>query len=190
MESVTVRADARSNRDQILAAALIAFREKGIDVPMKEIADLAGVGVGTLYRHFPDRDAVLTAIAHPYLADLAARAATARAEEPTAWTALARFLHECAQARLGALAAALEPTLHTCIRNNPELTEIRAAVVDHLTAMTDAAHAEGTLRTDVGTADIANLMTVQIYARAGENTAEATRRVVDLILDGLRTAPG
>lgn len=60
MAAETLRADARGNRDQIVAAALVLFRDKGIDVSMKEVADHAGVGVGTLYRRFPDRDALIS----------------------------------------------------------------------------------------------------------------------------------
>ncbi|WP_040783337.1 TetR/AcrR family transcriptional regulator [Nocardia pneumoniae] len=183
-----MRADAQSNRDQILAAALIAFRERGIDVPMKEIADRAGVGVGTLYRRFPDRDALLSAIAQPYLTDLAERAATARREEPTAWAALSRFLRECALARLGALAGAVEPALHARIQADPRLTETRSTIIDLIAAMTTEAQAEGALRPDVTAADIARLMTVQIYTRPGEDADAATRRVIELLLDGLRSS--
>ncbi|RMI31795.1 TetR/AcrR family transcriptional regulator [Nocardia stercoris] len=175
----TLRADARSNRDQILAAALILFREQGIDVAMKEIADRAGVGVGTLYRRFPDRDTLIAAAAHAHLADLAERAATIRREAPDNWSALCRFLRDCAEMRLGALASAIEPALHQRIKADPTLVDARSAVVDHVTAMTVAAQADGALRADIDPQDIFRLMTVQIYG-------EGLDRVVDIMLDGLR----
>ncbi|MBO0883633.1 MAG: helix-turn-helix transcriptional regulator, partial [Mycobacterium sp.] len=75
-----MRADARGNRDQILVAAQIVFRERGIDVPMKDIADCAGVGVGTLYRHFPDRTALITGAGLAYLTGLAAMVEAAQEE--------------------------------------------------------------------------------------------------------------
>src|SRR5690606_40530256 len=57
-----LRADARRNRDRIIAAARTAFAEQGTDVPMEEIACAAGVGAGTLYRRFPDRDSLILAV--------------------------------------------------------------------------------------------------------------------------------
>ncbi|WP_041259654.1 helix-turn-helix domain-containing protein [Pseudofrankia inefficax] len=79
-----LRADARRNRDRIIATAKLAFADDGPDVPMEEIARLAGVGVGTLYRRFPDRDALVVAVVRDSLATALARARTAvaEAEEP------------------------------------------------------------------------------------------------------------
>lgn len=184
--SEELRADARSNRDQIVAAAQVVFRELGVDVSMKQIADRAGVGVGTLYRRFPDRAALITAAAHAYLSGLADLAATARGEEARAWPALCRFLRECAELRLGATASALEPTLHADVRNIPGLAGIRARVADHVVAMTAQAQAEGDLRPDVEAADIAKLMTLQIYVMPDESYSKAVARTMDIVLDGLR----
>jgi AcrR family transcriptional regulator len=181
-----LRADARSNRDQILAAAQIVFREQGVEVSMKEIADRAGVGVGTLYRRFPDRAALITAAAHSYLSGLAEMAATARREESRAWPALCRLLRECAELRLGAMASALEPTLHADIRSDPALTEVRAQVAEHVVAMTAQAQAEGDLRPDIGARELAQLMTLQIYVFPEESYSDAVGRTVEIMLDGLR----
>jgi AcrR family transcriptional regulator len=182
------RADARNNRDQIIAATLVAFREEGVDVPMKAVADRAGVGVGTLYRHFPDRDALISAVAHSYLADLAQTAATAWREEVDAWSALCRFLHECAERRVGGLAAAIEPNLHAEIQADPRLLEVRGKVVDLVERMTEQAKASGAMRDDVEMEEVATLMTLQIYTRSNESYTEAVRRVVEIVLDGLRAA--
>lgn len=184
--SEELRADARSNRDQILAAAQIVFREQGVEVSMKQIADRAGVGVGTLYRRFPDRAALITGAAHAYLSGLAELAATARREEARAWPALCRCLRECAELRLGAMASAIEPPLHADIRSHPGLIDIRARVADHVVAMTAQAQAEGDLRPDVDARDIAKLMTLQIYVLADESYSEAVARTMDIVLDGLR----
>ncbi|MFD0365212.1 TetR/AcrR family transcriptional regulator [Nocardia sp. GCM10030253] len=184
------RADARNNRDQIIAATLVTFREQGIDVPMKEIADRAGVGVGTLYRHFPDRDALIAATAHSYLADLARTAATCWQEEVDAWPALRRFLHECAERKVGGLAAAIEPSLHAEIQADPGLREVRGKIVDLVARMTEQAKASGVVRADIRTEDVAALMTLQIYTRSNESYAEAVHRVVEIVLDGLRAPPG
>ncbi|WP_045879959.1 helix-turn-helix domain-containing protein [Pseudofrankia sp. DC12] len=72
-----LRADARRNRDRIIATAKLAFADDGPDVPMEEIARLAGVGVGTLYRRFPDREALVLAVVRDSLATALARARTA-----------------------------------------------------------------------------------------------------------------
>ncbi|MBF6173346.1 TetR/AcrR family transcriptional regulator [Nocardia blacklockiae] len=181
-----LRADARSNRDQILAAAQIVFREQGVDVPMKEIADQAGVGVGTLYRRFPDRGALISAAAQAYLQALADLAATAAREEAGAWPALRRFLRECAELRLGATAAAIEPALHADIRADPQLSGIRAGVAEQVARLTAQAQVDGELRTDVDAQDVARLMTLQIYVRPDESYEQAVRRTMDIVLDGLR----
>ncbi|MBB5913507.1 AcrR family transcriptional regulator [Nocardia transvalensis] len=181
-----LRADARSNRDQILAAAQTVFREQGVDVPMKEIADRAGVGVGTLYRRFPDRGALISAAAQAYLQSLADLAATARAEEDRAWPALRRFLRECAELRLGATASAIEPALHADIRADPGLTDIRANVSEQVARLTAQAQVDGDLRTDVDAQDVSRLMTLQIYVRPDESYDRAVQRTMDIVLDGLR----
>jgi AcrR family transcriptional regulator len=97
-----LRADARANRDHVLTAARELFATRGAGVSMKDIADRAGVGVGTLYRRFPDRDALISAAAEAQLSDLAAMLEAARREERTAWLALRRFLHACIDRGIGA----------------------------------------------------------------------------------------
>ncbi|WP_198036868.1 TetR/AcrR family transcriptional regulator [Nocardia sp. BMG51109] len=181
-----LRADARSNRDQILAAAEVVFREQGVDVPMKEIADRAGVGVGTLYRRFPDRGALISAAARSYIGALAELAATARDEEDRAWLALCRFLRECAESRLGATASAIEPALQADTRADPGLTDIRASVAEQVARLTAQAQVDGDLRTDVDAQDVSRLMSLQIYTRPDEPYAAAVRRTMDILLDGLR----
>ena len=184
-----MRSDARSNRDQILAAAKIVFREQGVDAPMKEIADRAGVGVGTLYRRFPDRTTLITATGHAYLSDLAEMAEMARREETGAWSTLCRLLGECAELRLGALASALEPTLlYDELHRDPQLTAIRGRVAEQVIAITTQAQADGDLRVDVDPRDIAHLMTLQIYARPDESYPDAVRRTMKIVVDGLRAS--
>ncbi|MVU79656.1 TetR family transcriptional regulator [Nocardia sp. ET3-3] len=181
-----LRADARSNRDQILAAAQLVFREQGVNVSMKDIADAAGVGVGTLYRRFPDRGALISAAAHSYLSALADLAATAERESIDAFDAISRLLRECAELRLGALAAAVEPALHTDIKADSTLIEVRTSIADRIARLTTRAHAEGTLRPDVTPADLSRLMTLQIYATPDESYPTAVNRILDLLFDGLR----
>ncbi|WP_067699057.1 TetR/AcrR family transcriptional regulator [Nocardia jejuensis] len=181
-----LRADARSNRDQILNAALAVFRERGTDVPMKEIAERAGVGVGTLYRRFPDRDALLIATARAHLQRLADLAATAWREERTAWLGMRRFLRECVEMQLGAQSSAIGPSVHQAMHADPRLLDMRAGVVDLVRRMTARAQADGDLRTDIGPDDVALLMTVQVYTRENESYTDAVDRVMTIMMDGLR----
>jgi AcrR family transcriptional regulator len=185
-----LRADARRNRQQIVTAALALFREQGIDVPMEEIAARAGVGTGTLYRRFPNRDALIWATAHESLRSQVVMAETAMREEPGAWPALCRFLRESAELRHGALAAAIEPALHTAIQADPELHGTRQSLIDLIEAMTAQARADGALRADVGREEVGLLMTLQIYTPPQADRDAAMSRVVDILLDGLRATPG
>jgi AcrR family transcriptional regulator len=181
-----LRADARANRDQILAAAQALFTERGADVPIKDIADRAGVGVGTLYRRFPDRDSLISAMGHAYLAGLLHALESAERDEDSAWPALARFVGECIRNSLGGLAAALEPGLHARIQRDPRLVDVRTALGEAIVRLIQQAQADGDLRRDVDPQDVALLMTVQIYTRPEQSHADAVARVLAIILDGLR----
>ncbi|MEU6560827.1 TetR/AcrR family transcriptional regulator [Nocardia nova] len=181
-----LRADARGNRDQILLTALEVFAERGTDVPMKYLADRAGVGVGTLYRRFPDRDALLIATARAHLNRLADMVETAVAEEPTAWAALCRFLRDCLILRLGALADAIEPAVHAMVRSEPRVGEVRARVTDAVADMVGRAQQDGDLRADVDADVLGLLLTTRLHTRPGESAAAAVDRVLPILVDGLR----
>jgi hypothetical protein len=90
--------------------------------------------------------------------------------------------------RLGALQSAIEPRLHDEIRAAPELREARQQLLDLIERITAGAQAEGAMRPDIGAGDVGLLMTVQIYAPPHLPDEQATRRVVDIMLDGMRTS--
>jgi hypothetical protein len=119
---------------------------------------------------------------------LAEAAQAAWREEGEAWPALARFLRECVAAGLGAMAAALEPSLHALLRADPELAAARARVAEVIALLTERAKADGTLRADIGVRDIALLMTVQLYVGPDDSRADAVDRVTAVLLAGLRPA--
>jgi len=179
-----VRADARHNRDQIIAAARALFLDKGLHPPMEEIARRAGVGVGTLYRHFPDRATLVQAVAEDTLQRLADSARAAQEEEPDAWGALSRFLHECREYQLGWLQSLLGAPQHEAISADPRLRAPRQALAGLVQQMTDRAHAEGALRHDVSAADIGTLMALQAPPHP-----QVPARIMQVILDGLRMPP-
>ncbi|KAA9380482.1 TetR/AcrR family transcriptional regulator [Microbispora cellulosiformans] len=185
-----LRADARRNRDLIVTAARELFLEQNVDVPLEEVARRAGVGVGTLYRRFPDRDALLRAVGEESLRRLADLVETAGREEPDAWHALCRFLRGAVALRLGVLAAKLDPLLHQRLRVGADLREIRQGVVAAVLRLTERAQADGALRPDIGPGDIALLMTLHVYTPPAVPGEEALARMVEIMLDGLRADRG
>src|SRR6201999_4016536 len=150
-----LRADAKRNRDQILAGARELMVNQGVGVPMEEIARHAGVGVGTLYRRFPDRVALLRALSVHTVEDMTDLARTALRSEPDAWTALSRFIRECVALRLGALRSIVDPQLHTALQHSGEVRSAREDLLSIVEQMIDAAQRDGSMRTDVGVVDVA-----------------------------------
>ena len=93
-QATRLRADARRNQEQVLQAARDLFVERGIDCPLEEIARRAGVGIGTLYRRFGDRDALVRAVLVDALELARASAEAALAEGGDGLDGLARYLRE------------------------------------------------------------------------------------------------
>jgi AcrR family transcriptional regulator len=183
-----LRADARRNRDQIIAAARRIFSAEGSDVPMEEIARAAGVGVGTLYRRFPDRDALIGAVARDNFGRVLTEARAASAEEPTAWDALVRFLRQSQELKLS-VQLAMVSRAASAIAEEALTNEFRRALLAELDLVVHAAQAEGSLRKDIDTGDVAVLFALllrQITNRSGEAARLTQERSMVLMLDGLR----
>lgn len=188
-----LRADARRNRDQIIAAAKTAFAELGPDVPMEEIARRAGVGVGTLYRRFPDREALIRAVAQQNFGAVLDDARAATAEEPTAWAALVRLMGRSRDLRLSVRLAVLSPRAWVAIRDDPQTRQFRDGIMAVLDELVRGAQAEGMLRADVGSGDVAALVSLllrRVPAADDEMAELILERALVLILDGLRAHPG
>jgi AcrR family transcriptional regulator len=166
-----MRADARRNRDRILAAAYQAIAERGAEAPMELIARRAGVGVGTLYRRFPDRSTLLAALAEQYAHELLDSLDDAIAAEPDAWTAIRAFVGYSVEKGRGAIAAALAGT------SEPRA---RQALVERLDELVRQAQSDGAMRSDVGTADLMELLNV-FACQPGV----IPERFLALMLDGL-----
>lgn len=187
-----LRADARRNRGQIIAAAKAMFTEDGPEVPMEEIARRAGVGVGTLYRRFPDRDALIRAVAQDNFAQVLAEAEAAESEEPTAWEALVRLLSRSRALRLSVQLALLSAQAWTIMRDDPQTQRFRDEIMAVLARIVAGAQREGELRPDVGAGDVAVLVSLLLKRMpAPQDSADlVTDRVLTLMLDGLRARPG
>ena len=188
-----LRADARRNRDQIIAAAKAAFAEHGPDVPMEEIARRAGVGVGTLYRRFPDRETLIRAVAQENFGTVLDDARAAAAEEPTAWDALVRLMGRSRDLRLSVRLAVLSPPAWATIRDDPRTMQFREGIVAVIDDLVRRAQADGVLRTDIGAGDVAAIVSLLLHRIpvADDETAELIlERALIVILDGLRANPG
>jgi AcrR family transcriptional regulator len=176
-----MRADAQRNRDQIVAAARVLFITNGVDTPMEEVAKGAGVGVGTLYRRFPDRGALMDAVTVDVFQRLAGMIAQARQEEPSAWDALRRFLREWAEFRLGLLQDPLCSGMPQALQVNAELREVRTRWLELFEQTVREAQDAGALRRDVGLTEIATFMNLLIR----DEQTETSSRILALMLDGL-----
>ncbi len=190
MESINVRgmrADARRNRERILAAARDVFVHQGPDAPLDAIAAAAGVGIGTLYRRFPDRRALVRAVVLDVLGLAAEEARLALAEEPDAFQALARYLHRALDLRISAVMPAL---LEHIPPDDEEIVSIRTRSWGLFQQLVDQAHAAGTLRSDATFADIGMLLVRLARPLPGPIPRDLDNRLahrhLELLLDGLR----
>lgn len=179
-----LRADAARNREKLLDAAVSVFAEQGSDAPLEAVARRAGVGIGTLYRHFPTRDALVEAayraeVAH--LADAAPELLADHAPDEALALWLDRFV-EYAAAKRGMKAA-----LHAMSATRENFFDgTKVQITGALTTLLDAAHEAGTIRDDVEPADIMRA-TSAIWAMTDDaDWQRNARKLLGLLMDGLR----
>ena len=180
-----LRRDAQRNRDRILAATRAAFQERGLDVGVDEIASRAGVGMGTLYRHFPTKDALIDAIVDARFAELTAAAEHALAADD-AWEGFHAFLSAAIHLQL--TDRGFKDALAARGRDERRVKAARRklyAVIDQLVAR---GHAEGALRPDIATPDVNVLLwaTARIAERTADVAPEQVGRFLEIYLAGLR----
>ncbi|HEU0031197.1 MAG TPA: helix-turn-helix domain-containing protein [Kofleriaceae bacterium] len=173
------RADARRNRAHVLEVARAAFASDGTALPMDELARRAGVGVGTLYRHFPTKEALLSAIVAERITTVAAHARDlAHAADPGAafFDLLRRMAREGTDKRdlVDALAGA-GIDVRTSVAGPSRA--LRTALI----ALLRRAQAAGSVRTDVTVDDILALLAALAFA-----SRRGSARSLDVVLDGLR----
>jgi AcrR family transcriptional regulator len=189
-EGRPLRSDARQNRDRILAAAREAFVELGPGAPLEEIARRAGTGIATLYRRFPDRQALMHAVVVDALTRTLAEIRRAAAEESDAFAALARYLHRALDIRVAAVIPAL---LQVVTLDDEETNAVREPGVTLLQELIETAKREGALRADVTFADIGTLLVRLSRPLPGGFTHEQNdalaHRHLDLLINGLRAVP-
>ena len=177
------RADARANRDKLVAAARELFTERGTSAPLEDIAERAGVGIGTLYRHFPTRKALLEAV---YVDEVEAMAQSAAdlAELPP-WEALSQWLHR--YVGFAATKRALNEALMETDPNSDVLLTCRTAITTAGTTLVERAQQAGVVRPDAQFVDVVRM--VGAIALVPTEDDAQKQRLLDLALDGLRYQP-
>jgi AcrR family transcriptional regulator len=180
-----MRSDALKNRQRILDAAAAVFADQGVSVPIDVVAERAGVGVGTLYRHFPTKEALFEAIVESKIEDLAV-AAKAAAEAPDPGPAFFGFI------RLLASEAAVKADIFDVLDSAG--IDIKSRIAEHAKALEAAldqllarAARCGEVRSDVVAEDVLGLVVGTCHGahRVGRST-EATMRLIGILCAGLR----
>ncbi|MCD0450794.1 TetR/AcrR family transcriptional regulator [Actinocorallia sp. API 0066] len=185
MSSRPLRRDAERNRQRVLDAAQRAFAERGVETTLEEVARAAGVGIGTVYRRFPSRDALVEAVFERQLGCLVRLSDEALAE-PDPWTGLTGFLHTIAVDHLtdrGLREITLAPT-----SGEDRLSRVFAALVPPAERLLDRARTAGVVRPDVEIGDL--VLAMLAVADVAEHTRHAPGRpwlrYHALVLEGLR----
>ncbi|MEV4217135.1 helix-turn-helix domain-containing protein [Nonomuraea sp. NPDC049725] len=173
------RTDAERNRDRVLEAARALFAESGHDVQMSEVARAAGVGVGTLYRKFPTREALIEAVADHWAAELA-EAARRFAGDPD--HGLARYLRHVGEVLAGdrGMSEVIERAMGSAEPRGETREELLAAIAE----LIGLARERGTVGPEVTAADVN--MVICGLAAVIRNAAGDWRRYVEVSLGGLR----
>ncbi|GGJ23248.1 TetR/AcrR family transcriptional regulator [Streptomyces brasiliensis] len=180
------RADALRNRERIVSAAREMLVEYGLYVPLDEIARRAGVGNATLYRNFPDRDALVREVVCSVMDRTVRAAEQALADGGDAFEALEYFVHACADERISALCPMISSTFD---KHHPDLEAARERVELLVEELMDRAKASGLLRTDIGVGDVMVAVAQLSRPPAGAPWFSVDRfvhRHLQLFLDGLR----
>jgi AcrR family transcriptional regulator len=181
------RADAQRNVDALLKAARAVFDTSGVDAPAKEITDLAGVGVGTLYRHFPQRSDLVKAVVETGI-DAVAEAAPALSAAFEPAEALTRWIDRFTE--LLGTKRGLASALHS---GDPAFAGLPDYFLQRLgptlSALLDAAAAEGAIRGDIGADDLLYAI-AQLCQPVPGRGPEHGRRIVGVLVDGLRCGGG
>jgi AcrR family transcriptional regulator len=181
-----LRVDAERNRSRIVEAAQAEFAEHGLDVPLEDVAEHAGVGIATLYRRFSTRDELIAACFERRVAEYA-KAAEEALEAPDGWSGFCQYVE-----RVCAMQAADRGLKDVLTRSFPEARRLeahRSRGYAMALQLIERAQAEGTLRSDFVFEDLALLLmgNAGVVQGAGNAAPDAWKRFVAVILDGFRS---
>ena len=186
VDTKALRSDARRNREQLVASAHELFAASGLDVSVEEITRHAGVGMGTLYRHFPTKEDLIDAVLEDAFADLL-DAAKEAAEAEDAWAGLTSFLERALAEHVGN--RGLKDIIAMRAHGLERTEALRARIRPLLRRLIERAQEQGSLRADFAPEDL------PLVFWSADRVIEATagvspdfwRRYLALLLDGLRT---
>ncbi|MGK2909185.1 MAG: TetR/AcrR family transcriptional regulator [Sphingobium sp.] len=179
-----LRTDGLRNRDLLLAAAQAAFAEMGADVPPSDVAKRAGVGIGTLYRHFPTRDELVAAVYERDVERLSESADTLLKKQPAdealaLW--LERVIDYVAAKRMIVHVLQANPNAGAQLYGNSEAT-----LSETLRRLVDAAQAAGTIRAEISFEDVARMMAGICSGNDRLDWEASARRLLGVMMAGLR----
>ncbi|TDD53258.1 TetR/AcrR family transcriptional regulator [Nonomuraea terrae] len=187
-ETPVLRRDAEHNRQRTLAAAQEVFAARGLQATLNDVAHHAGLGVGTVYRRFPNKEALAEAIYAGKLDDIRATAQAALAGQD-AYEALRAFLEHALEQ------AATDRGLRELIRRgtgeSKQIARTREGIVECCGCLIARAKEQGTVRDDITVGDIAPIVTMidSVMDLPSAGAVQPWRRYLALILDGLRARP-
>ncbi|WP_410567242.1 TetR/AcrR family transcriptional regulator [Amycolatopsis sp. cmx-4-61] len=191
MTTMPLRKDAARNRDRIVAIARTLVDE-GTPLQLNDVARRAGLGVGTVYRHFPTAETLLEAVATPCLEALTAHGKQALTD-PDPWRALETFLYRTVEAQV--TDASLSPVTVAPTDALPRTTELKEELQSLGLTLLDRAHEAGLVRREVSAADLTSLMcgiayAAQVHSRDPGDLVATAHRYLTTLLEGLNaTAP-
>jgi AcrR family transcriptional regulator len=183
-----LRADAQRNRDRLLAVAVEAFSHDGADVTLEAIAKQAGVGIGTLYRHFPTRQALLEAVYRDQVELMCARGSELLDSAPPE-EALVTWLRALVQ--FGSTKRSLTSALLANLDKDSELLSSCSAMMrQSADALLTRAQDAGVVRRDAQSVDVLRMVHgISMVAQRTPADAGQADRMIGLIMDGLRYQP-
>ncbi|CAN5678414.1 TetR/AcrR family transcriptional regulator [soil metagenome] len=183
-----LRADAQLNRDRILDAAATLFAERGISVPLEDVARRAGVGVATLYRRFPVRAELAAAIFERNISRYTDAVDRALAE-PEPWKGFRDLVFELC--RLQAADAGLRDLLTTAFPASSAIEQTTADAAEKLRELITRGQADGSLRPDLAVADVGVILLANagVVGATAESAPQAWRRFAALMVDACSTGP-
>jgi len=182
-----LRADAERNRQRILAAAAEVLSERGLDATLDEVARAAGVGVGTVYRRFPDKESLIQELFRDRI-DAMVRAAEQALTEPDPWQALVSYLDFAIS--LMASNMGLRQLLMFSTYGKERICYARNQMHPVITKLVERAQASGDLRPDFAGTDVKMIvfMLTSVAEYASASRPDLWRRYLALLIDGLRPA--
>ncbi|MGI3170932.1 TetR/AcrR family transcriptional regulator [Pseudooceanicola sp. C21-150M6] len=178
-----VRADSIRNRAKLLASATEVFSTGGPEASLEAVARHAGVGIGTLYRHFPTREALFQAVYSHEVDEMVALAQALEAE-PDAIVALRRWMHACVRlvATKRGMLAALKPVFD---KNGTFFAENSARTLAAVDRIVTRGVSEGRIRDDVGAEEVMRAFFSICYGRDAPDWQVGALQLLDIFVDGL-----